>query len=135
VITPATLGAIVASAPDGAPRRLARELVAIALACASLAMVPSEAAAPRARRVFRALDAIDDLEDLATRMTKGKVPLRCWRALLTLRAMVARGRPVTHDRVSHYLTDDETEAEPQWWPVGPRVAANDCNEAKGMVSR
>lgn len=124
MITTATLGAIVASSHEGS-RRLAIDLLAIACECAGLAMVPHEGEAPRAARVLRALDAIDDIEDLATRRMGARLPLRCWRACLMLRAMVARGRPVVHDRRSHYLADDETGGEPQAWPVGPREAAND----------
>lgn len=133
MITPATLGAIVVSVPDGPPRRLARQLVAILCSCASIAMRPDEPGAPRARSVFRALDTIDDLEDLAVRRGGGRLSLQCWRATLLLRALVAQACPVIHDR-GEYLSNDDTGGDPQWFgPVGPRRAANDNATEERMV--
>jgi hypothetical protein len=144
VITPATLGSIVACAPEGSRDDAAGLLASVCAAAGVTDRIAAShdvaAAHDRSWLARRALIAIDDLEDLATRRARvephayarhdGAISLRVHRAILALRAMVARGRPAVHDR-GEYLTDDELGGEPRWWPIGARVAVNDNdNKAK-----
>lgn len=93
---------------------------------------------PKARRVFRALDTLNDLEELGERIGKGRIPFRSWRALNKLRAFVGRGRPCVHFASDAYLCDDDSDGDPAWWgPIGAREAANTnmTEDAREAVAR
>lgn len=122
---PLGLGAILASV-RAADRASARAHLEVLCSASCVSCAPRE---PRDRDrpsdvIVAALLMVDHLESIAARRFARRMPLRAWRAGLILRAMIAQGRPVTHDR-GHYLCDDDTGDEPRWWVVGSRVAAND----------